>query len=34
MYGEVSMDSETGIQHVQLYESRLYVPPTRQAPCF
>ena len=34
MYGEVSMDSETGMQHIQLYQSRLYAPPARPAPCF
>ena len=34
MYGQVSIYSETGMQHVQLYQSRLYAPPTRPAPCF
>ena len=34
MYGQVSMYSETGMQHIQLYQSRLYAPPTRPSPCF
>ena len=34
MYGQVSMYSETGMQHVYLYQSRLHAPPARPAPCF
>ena len=34
MYVQVSVYSETDMQHVQLYQSRLYAPLTRPAPCF
>ena len=34
MYVQVLMYSETGMQHVQLYQNRLHAPPARPAPCF